>query len=151
MPWYFSNRSFSWARLTVIPAFLMPTPWVLSISIASFTALPLVTRRFSAVRSTSTKLMSKGVLMNMSRMRSKATCAISSPCKTTSGFSTWIFELMLSPLRVGIESRHYSRPCTANQCLPMRSATQFTFSRTNFPEYPVPAVRFYATPSARQS
>ena len=52
---------------------------------AARTASPLVLRRFSAVRSISTRRISRRLVINCSRIRSKATWAISSPWRMTRG------------------------------------------------------------------
>ena len=85
---YFASNSSSCWRFTVMPAFLMPTPCCLSASMASRTAWPLLTRRFSAVRSTSTSSISRRAFTNCSMILSKAIWAISSPCRITRGLAT---------------------------------------------------------------
>ena len=94
---YFASNSSSCWRLTVMPAFLTPTPWVFKAAMAARTASPLVLRRFSAVRSISTRRISRRLVTNCSRIRSKATWAISSPWRMTRGFWTRILPFIRSP------------------------------------------------------
>ena len=94
-----ANNSSSCCRLTVIPAFLMPTPCFLSASIASRTTCPLLTSRCSAERSISTSSISSFECTKRFRISSKATCAISSPWRITKGFLTAILAL------TGVSSR----------------------------------------------